>query len=57
MTDQITENAKAILLLCGRFSENEQGGVSPLSVKEYDDVAAWLLSKSWWPSDPLLSPA
>lgn len=53
MTDQITENAKAILLLCGRFSENEQLGVSPLSVKEYDDVATWLVSKSWWPSDLL----
>ena len=50
MTDQITENAKAILLLCGRFSENEQAGVSPLSVKEYDDLATWLVSKSWWPS-------
>jgi predicted Rossmann fold nucleotide-binding protein DprA/Smf involved in DNA uptake len=53
MTDQITENAKAILLLCGRFSENEQGGASPLTVKEYDDVATWLQSKSWWPSDLL----
>jgi predicted Rossmann fold nucleotide-binding protein DprA/Smf involved in DNA uptake len=53
MTDQITENAKAILLLCGRFSENEQGRVSPLSVKEYDDVATWLQGKSWWPFDLL----
>lgn len=53
MTDQITENAKAILLLCGRFSASEQDAVFPLSVKEYDDVATWLQSKSWWPSDLL----
>jgi len=52
-TEQITENAKAILLLCGRFGPSGDAGVRPLNIKEYDEVAAWLLSKKWWPADLL----
>lgn len=52
-TEQITENAKAILLLCGRFGAGDDTGARPLNVKEYDEVAAWLVSKKWWPADLL----
>ena len=53
MTEQITENAKAILLLCGRFGAGDDTGAQPLNIKEYDELAAWLLSKKWWPADLL----
>ena len=52
-TEQITENAKAILLLCGRFGSGDNGVVKPLTTKEYDALAAWLRTKSWWPVDLL----
>ena len=52
-TEQITENAKAILLLCGRFGAVDDTGAQPLNIKEYDELAAWLLSKKWWPADLL----
>jgi hypothetical protein len=44
-SSQITENAKAILLLCGRFGAGDDTGAQPLNIKEYDELAAWLLSK------------
>lgn len=52
-TEQITENAKAILLLCGRFGAGDDSGPQPLDIKEYDAVASWLFSKKWWPADLL----
>ena len=52
-TAEITENAKAILLLCGRFGAGDDTGAQPLNIKEYDELATWLLSKKWWPADLL----
>jgi predicted Rossmann fold nucleotide-binding protein DprA/Smf involved in DNA uptake len=52
-TQQITENAKAILLLCGRFGLSDDAGVKPLNIREYDEVATWLIRKNWWPVDLL----
>ena len=52
-TEQITENAKAILLLCGRFGTGDDIGAQPLNTKEYSEVASWLVSKKWWPADLL----
>lgn len=52
-TEDITENAKAILLLCGRFGAGDDTGAQPLNIKEYDEVAGWLVSKKWWPADLL----
>ena len=51
-TELITENAKAILLLCGRFGSGDSE-VNPLNIREYDEVAAWLIQKNWWPADLL----
>lgn len=50
----ISEDAKAILLLCGRF-----GGTSPeepLDQRDYNQVVVWLVSKQLRPSD-LMEPA
>ncbi len=53
MIDQITDNAKAILLMCGRFGPADERAVGPLSIKEYDELATWLFRKKMWPSDLL----
>ncbi len=53
MTEQITENAKAILLLCGQFGSGNDDAAKPLTTKEYDQLAAWLRTKNWWPVDLL----
>jgi predicted Rossmann fold nucleotide-binding protein DprA/Smf involved in DNA uptake len=53
ITEQITENAKAILLLCGRFGSGNDDAANPLTTKEYDQLAAWLRTKNWWPVDLL----
>lgn len=52
-TCQITENAKAILLLCGHFGRRSENGPAPLNIREYNEVANWLQSKKWWPADLL----
>lgn len=51
--EQITENAKAILLLCGHFGPNDDVGVKPLNIRDYDEVVTWLHRKNWWPADLL----
>ena len=51
--EQITDNAKAILLLCGHFGPPGESRIKPLNVREYDEVAGWLISKKWWPADLL----
>jgi predicted Rossmann fold nucleotide-binding protein DprA/Smf involved in DNA uptake len=50
---QITENAKAILLLCSRFGSGDNDAAKPLATKEYDNLASWLRTKDWWPIDLL----
>ena len=52
-TELITENAKAILLLCGHFSPADNARVKPLNIREYDEVFSWLISKGWEPADLL----
>ena len=52
-TELITENAKAILLLCGQFGPSGDSAANPLNIREYDEVAAWLGQKNWWPADLL----
>jgi predicted Rossmann fold nucleotide-binding protein DprA/Smf involved in DNA uptake len=53
MNDQISENAKAILLLCGRFGSGDDGVARPLTSKEYDGIESWLRKKEWLPEDLL----
>ena len=49
----LSENAKAILLLCGRLGG--ESAVEPLDLRDYNVVVRWLLENNLQPAD-LLSP-
>lgn len=49
---QLTEDAKAILLLCGRFGKREASSTTkPLSNGEYNALARWLVEKKMRPAE------
>jgi predicted Rossmann fold nucleotide-binding protein DprA/Smf involved in DNA uptake len=50
--NNMSEDAKAILLLCGHFGG--ASGVEPLTQKEYTQTVRWLLDKNMRPSDLLI---
>ena len=50
----LTDDAKAIMMLCGRFGKNDtQGAVKPLSLAEYNRVAEWMINRNIRPADLL----
>jgi predicted Rossmann fold nucleotide-binding protein DprA/Smf involved in DNA uptake len=51
---KLSDDAKAILLLCGRFGKSDDsGGIKPLTLKEYNRLADWMVNKKMRPSDLL----
>ena len=53
----LTEDAKAILLLCGRFnSDKNTNAEKPLSLGEYNRLADWMVKGKLRPADLLQSP-
>jgi predicted Rossmann fold nucleotide-binding protein DprA/Smf involved in DNA uptake len=50
-TKDLTNDAKAILLLCGRFGKND--AAKPLSLREYNRLTDWMLDKRIRPADLL----
>jgi len=50
-TSALSEDAKAILLLCGVFRDNEKAGDGPLSLTEYNRLASWLKDHGHRPRD------
>jgi predicted Rossmann fold nucleotide-binding protein DprA/Smf involved in DNA uptake len=48
-TRELTNDAKAILLLCGRFGKSD--AVKPLSLKEYNHLTDWMQDRHIRPSD------
>lgn len=51
-TRELTKDAKAILLLCGRFGKNDAiDGTKPLSLSEYNRLAGWLVACKARPAD------
>jgi predicted Rossmann fold nucleotide-binding protein DprA/Smf involved in DNA uptake len=53
-TNELTNDAKAILLLCGRFGKSDSGdSVMPLSLLEYNQLADWLMDRKIRPADLL----
>ena len=53
-TNELTNDAKAILLLCGRFGKSDSGDpVKPLSLREYNQLADWLMNRKIRPADLL----
>ncbi|MCX7013047.1 MAG: DNA-processing protein DprA [Candidatus Sumerlaeota bacterium] len=49
----ISDDAKAILLLCGVFGRQDPSEPSPLGAKEYNALAEWLDERDWRPADLL----
>ncbi len=47
----MSEDAKAIMLLCGRFGDRDEQ--EPLEQREYNKVVQWLVSKNLRPADLL----
>jgi len=53
-TRELTKDAKAILLLCGRFGKNDPiNGIKPLSLSEYNRLTGWLVTCKVRPADLL----
>ena len=50
----LTDDAKVILLLCGRFGKNDAAGAAkPLSLGEYNSLADWMVDRKIRPADLL----
>lgn len=47
----LSEDAKAILLLCGYFGLLKRGDDAPMSLSEYNRLAAWLARNKYSPAD------
>ena len=55
-TQQLTEDSKVILLLCGRFGKRQEDGLpSPLTTREYNIIVKWLKENELRPGD-LITP-
>ncbi len=50
-TKELTNDAKTILLLCGRFGKND--AAKPFSLREYNRLTDWMLDKKIRPADLL----
>lgn len=57
INQNLTDDAKAILLLCGRFGKSEVNvAAQPLTILEYNRLAEWMMNRNIRPAD-LLSEA
>lgn len=50
---ELTPDAQAIFLLCGRFGDSGSDSVKPLTRNQYNEVANWLHNNDMRPSDLL----
>jgi len=48
---KLSEDTKAILLLCGFFGDTKAGGADPMSLCEYNRIVAWLSDHKYRPRD------
>lgn len=53
----VSPDTAAVLLLCGRFGGERQEEFSPLTTREYGELAKWLNSKGLRPSDLIVNGA
>lgn len=51
LTANLSPDTEAILLLCGRFGSERDGHYAPLTQKEYESLARWLMERKLRPSD------
>ncbi|MBI5244010.1 MAG: DNA-protecting protein DprA [Elusimicrobia bacterium] len=54
---ELSNDTKAVLLLCGHFGDQQGDTETPLSLAEYNRVAAWLNTHKYRPADLLAGPA
>ncbi len=52
-TENLSPDTEAILLLCGRFGSERDAHTAPLTQKEYEALALWLMERKLRPSDLL----
>lgn len=52
-TRNLTDDAKAILLICGRFGKND--AARPFSLREYNRLTDWMMDKRIRPADLLVT--
>lgn len=52
-TEKLSPDTEAILLLCGRFGSERNEQTAPLTQKEYESLALWLMDHKLRPSDLL----
>jgi predicted Rossmann fold nucleotide-binding protein DprA/Smf involved in DNA uptake len=52
-TENLSPDTEAILLLCGRFGREQDEKAAPLTQKEYESLARWLMERKLRPSDLL----
>lgn len=53
LTSNLSPDTEAILLLCGRFGSERDEHHTPLTQKEYESLARWLMERKLRPSDLL----
>lgn len=53
LTSNLSPDTEAILLLCGRFGSERGEHYAPLTQKEYESLARWLMERKLRPSDLL----
>jgi len=53
LTATLSPDTEAILLLCGRFGSERGESYSPLTQKEYESLARWLMERKLRPGDLL----
>lgn len=53
MNGELSVDTQAVLLLCGRLGQVENGGARPLTTKQYSVLARWLRDKGMRPGELL----
>jgi predicted Rossmann fold nucleotide-binding protein DprA/Smf involved in DNA uptake len=53
MTEGLSADTQAVLLLCGRLGQREENGAKPLTTRQYSVLARWLRERSMRPADLL----
>ena len=56
-TENLSLDTEAILLLCGRFGSERGENSAPLTQKEYESLARWLMERKLRPGDLLNGPS
>jgi hypothetical protein len=53
MTEVLSADTQAVLLLCSRLGQSEENGTKPLSLRQYGALVRWLVELSMRPADLL----